>query len=502
MSSARFFPTRWNINPSWTHISSSGRSEFGFPVHVMLKNEPYLTLLYSNDDFYELDSFVSNGVILKSPENVSPGLYRVFFSDKNGLELFLQEYNGTADIVQTHPLRSFFISKRIQPGNWQEILNIKTPPESQDSTNLEFYSESISSLEVTEPKSLNLFLVADKGLVTLTIDFQGQTRNHSFDTWTSEVIRIVQEYGPNRIIYYVPDGIPSLEFGSRAAFIRWNQLDLSTPENSSDMHRLWSLLKCEEKIRSLSNFWKQDITEHLSNSEQEEATDLIRTIDPLFTPKPNGTKIQGIFRDPWLTPIEKNFSVSPPVQKYFLNSGFEYLLTELTYPRSNDLLWISPQFIATRTPIDINSQKQLLIIIGGPDRILIDIHGKIHRTGLGSITYPPFRLLNKYFLSAVESLLHGRTSVSVPPAIEEDFIITKFISSSTISTVETDKLLARQLQELGKMPVKFRQLVSYIQTTSGPVLMTLVEKDPKRYFSMLDLDYYTNEIYKNLSRLF
>ena len=522
MSLVKFFPVSWSIDPNWTYVSSIGRTPDRRSVNITTNNSPSLILSYDDHNQAdvgksELKTFLMNGTISEEPTLISNGVYSVSFLNKCSLETFTKLYTGTARIIQRDPLRTFFATRKINPGNWQEINHIKTAPFiCESSREFNFYSEDLQSLsDSQEQMVLNLFLVVDRaksdGSISITVDLSGETRTHVVDDF-STLAQCIREYNPDRIIYYQHDTVDLQGyFCPKTVVIDWSRLsslDSQKPNDSLELAQFWSVSGGEEIIRKISNFWLSDISRWLCSDQIKELIDLIRVWYPQFQARIYNTNRQGIFRQFWLSPLS-NLRIRPGYDQIVTHLGKNVILLLIqigVYEIPNDTIWIDSSGIATESSLGPESQRQLVTVIVDSDRIYIDSQGNVHRSGLGPLTHPPFKLLDKYFLNVLERLINPDLQTLEVRAEQDDFIITSIISSS-LNSVKSAKsepysTLTKQVQELGLLPVKYKTTIQYIQTVSGPVLMELVNKNRSKYFSILDYQYYHNQIQEILGKLF
>jgi len=494
MSSVKFFPSRWSIDPTWTRVFCLGKS--GPPgysqISVTIPFNPYLILTGSLD---ELDFYVANGFLSQPPVSIGKEIYRCFFSDRSALQKFVRDYSGPAKVILPDPLRAFFVFRGLKPGNWQEIYNIRTGH--QGVHELDFCSDEILSFNQGGNPDLNLFLVINGDQVTLTVDYFGQLRSHSF-TGVGPIRTMLEQYSPDRVIYYIYPNTDYTLFFEKGACIDWSKIQSTVPLTSDELHRDWNEVQADLIVQELSNFWVQDISTQLESDLIKEAIDLIQMIDPTRDLRIHHPK-QGIFKNVYYTPVT-NFLGTSVLEEYFFGSGVEWLLCKLGAINVPNSIWIDDTYVVTTHPYHGSNQASLAIV-SDSDRVLVDSEMKLHRSGMGPLTYPPFPLFDKIFLGIMESIISGR-KVMFPPNETSDFIITTFLSNTLAKTTEPYVSLAKQLQELGELPVKFKKRIHYIQTKEGPILMELVDYDRAKWFAQLDTDWYNRIIQSTLGKIF
>lgn len=520
MSSVIFFPSKWNIDHSWTRVSCIGKNTLNNPVHVTIKNVPYLIMVYATDKSRvgwepaatdksrvicipsdELESFRMQGVIL-SYETLTSETFRLFFSDHNAISLFNNHYIGAGRIINHDPMRNFFGIKSINPYSWLEIKNIRTAPFPSE-FDLDYLSDSIqSAIDQSQPcPLLNLFVYVDIGeegcQINATAKLQSQVRTHEISSFT-QLGEIVTAYKPDQLIYSIKyqfeDQIERIPI--RGAYINWFDLPLQSPKDLSELISMWDSIGFNT-LSNLSKFWKQDFTTHKSNGLEYEMIDLLSTIEPTFIPKIVKFTKQGVFKPVWTQNpniLLSNCSCGS-IKEYFRNSGFEWVAIMsgcVAIPSS--VIWADQIAVVYDVQPSESAQKDILAIARDSDRLLVDSRQMIHRIGLGPICNPPFKLMNKYIVKLVESIVYQRNDLQITPE-RKDFVITAIVNPT-----ENDSLV-KQMQENGILSLRTRCHVKYIQTTSGPILYDTVLKNPDKYFNELDLAWYNSFVLSKLEYL-
>lgn len=488
MSSLSFFPIRWSINSSWTRVFCYGKTSPNERIGISLPLNPSLLFLGSS---IEIDSYVMNGFLSQPPDYLGKGVYRLSFSNRKQLQDFTRSYHGPGKVIKQNPLRSFFRSQKLSPGNWQEILDLETG-EFPSQVPLNFHSRRIRTLEGREQISLNLFLFVDCDEVSLTAEYLGQNQSHSF-RGTHLIKKIIEDCSPDSLIYFItPESdYCGPEDSNYRKKIDWSRLEDTRPTSGEHLLQLWTEGQWMKKLREWSNFWSHDITEHLEEDIEKEAFDLIQGLDPsqdLSIQKPQ----RGVFRDVYWTPIQVPLGT---LGDYFLHSEFEYLLIQLGLVQIPSLLWVDKSRIVTRKPISEESQVGLLAIISESDRVL-QTEKDLFRSGMGPLTYPPFPLFEKAFLQRIKG-----ERPDVPDVLDtSDFAIS--IRFSLSQSVPPYTVLAKQLQEGGQLSSCFRQNVSYIQTFKGPILLELINQEKEKWLDQIDIEWYERYIQEILGNIF
>jgi len=475
MSWVKFYPIKWWLNLDWSQVSVIGRTSSGNPIRVNLDYYPTILMIYPTGQANELPIFQNNGFIecFKCLEQVC----LVSFINRFYLESFIRDYSGPAKIRQVDQLRMFFWSKALDPGKWQEVTNIYSRPEDRDNT-FDFHAQQIQSFSGPSPLVLNAFLVkSDK--ISITYQDSQNKRTLTFDNW-SDLIQSVSDSQPDRLIYY-PNIPPGLSVPSS---INWQSLSQTIPDNSLSLAEHWSVINGDKMLDNLASFWKIDPAQHLNTGIMSEGRDVISLLDPNVEPRMVEVKRTGQFNNFGLIPMDKLIeasSVSPGLKSAFHGTTYQSILFRwgiVNLPK--DTLWIGEDSIA------VESGNLPLAIIRGPDRLWVDQNRKLTREGYGLLSNPPFNLLNKYVINLILAKINSIPIGSISPiqSNRDDFVITTNLTNCSSSP------LIKQLQELGKLPVRFRLKVKYVQTINGPVLMELVDNDPDSYFKILDLNYY------------
>lgn len=480
MSEINFFPIKWSIEPNWTYVFCVGRClSNGRKITVTIPNLPYLT--------FQEDLDLDLNLICKY-EKIG-NLARAYFPNKISLERFSRYFNGEI-LDNVSALKKFFSWKHIEPGKCQIISNIQTSPIYH--SDLDFLTSEIKSSNSNIHPLLIGFVYNFSGLHYLTLVLQDTVKHHEFHH-EKELEDTLLDYSLDQIIYF-----GNINYSQNISILDWNDLSfiypVPTPKSSYEMYEVFFRDEFPRRLLEFSNFWKQDLTEFFLNGLSSEIYSLIKVMNP--TQKITETKSKnGLYKNVYGIQITKLLDITNPIESYFINSGYEHLLIKYGVVSVNGYIWANSNlcFICDSVP---EAEKYLILVLSELDQILVDSNENIYRNGIGNISNPSFNLFDKYLIKIIQKELHPEIELTSPNVDYEDFIIT------TVLTPNSDKKeLVKQAQELGLLPVNYIKKVYYIQTTLGPLLLEIFNKNPNKYLDKIDINYYTENIFKYLKKI-
>lgn len=216
MSTVRLHPSRWFEDVNWRSVQVVGRLRDEKSIYLRIAFRPYFTVRYDQLDpqlVQDHHDYLLSETPVVNIVQLQPDLYRMYVVDKddyyNGLNFYKKNGLGTILDSDQDVKSKFFTERRIDPGSWQEASDLRSllhnvnRGRKYSSADLEYYTNNIRSVQITDPPPVGVNVFFDIEVVPSDDVSFPEARNVDPPDSITSISMVVQASGVDRSVVYM-----------------------------------------------------------------------------------------------------------------------------------------------------------------------------------------------------------------------------------------------------------------------------------------------------------